>query len=209
VDTLELTKKTVSLSRSERLMDAPFQGGALDASSWIAVGNADWTVRNGALEGVWSGGELEHGQIFSRQTFAGDVLMEFFAGTVPPCANDIIWWWQTELKPDSSSWEHGYLGCLGGWWDNKTGIEKLEGESSLMATTPLFKLEPGRNYKIHSGCVDGTSFIFIDGQLIMEFSDPNPPDSEQALRIGFGIYHSHIRISGLQVYKPAYRKIET
>lgn len=75
-----------------------------------------------------------------------------------------------------------------------------------MVTTPLFRLEPGWEYKILSGSVGGTSFIFVDGRLIMEFLDQVPLHPEQALRVGFGLYQSNIRISGLQVYKQQWRQ---
>ncbi|MCC7300024.1 MAG: hypothetical protein IT583_02975 [Verrucomicrobia bacterium] len=185
-------------------MDNCFHGGAADVSSWIPVGNASWEVDDGALVGRCANGSLEHGQLFSAQTFAGDILLEFYAQTVLPSDHDIIWWWQTELTEDNTSWKRAYLGALGGWWSNRAGIERLDGEKEVMATTPLFKLEPGRKYKIHSGCIDGSSFIFVDGALIIEFKDPDPVDPGKALRIGFGVYRSTIRIEELTVYKPSW-----
>lgn len=207
--TLRLTGKVISLSESERLMEENFSEGTLDALSWITVGSVSWKIRDGALEGIWGGGPLEHGQLFSTRAFAGDILMEFWAEAVPPSDHDIIWWWQTELNEDNTCWKRGCLGCLGGWWENKAGIERLDGQNAYAATTPLFHLESGRKYKIHTGSIDGTAFIFVDGQLIMESQDPDPVDPKKELRIGFGVYQSHIRIRNLYVCKPAWQTVKT
>ena len=207
---LSLVGKTIDLSQSTLLMEEDFSSGKLDPSQWIAMGDASWTVKDGALEGVWnSDGILKHGQIFSQQTFQGDILMEFEAETVPPSDHDIIWWWNTQLNDDSNHWKSGYLGGLGGWWSNQVGMERIDGDEACMAMTPLFSLEPGKKYKFQTGSVDGALFLLIDGQVIMEFRDPDPLGTDAPSRIGFGVFQSHIRIGNLRVSKPEWETATT
>lgn len=116
---LELTGRTISLSSSERLMKENFHR---DLSHWISIGNAAWEIRDGALEGRWTGGDLEHGQLFCPEDFSGD--------------------------------------------------------------------------------------IFIDGQLILEVNDPEPERPDRMMRIGFGVYQSHVRFRALQVLRPSWQIVE-
>lgn len=206
---LEIVGKSIDLEASELLFEEDFSSGAIDPGDWVAVGAADWTVRNGALVGSWpEDAELRHGQIFSRKQFQGDILMEFDARTVPPSDHDIIWWWGTTLNEEDSHWDSGYLAGLGGWWSNKSGVEKIEGDDAFMAMTPMFKLEPGKQYRIQCGMIGQGVFIFANGELIMEFNDPKPFAKDTPGRIGFGIFQSHVEYSNLKVYKPKWTPVE-
>lgn len=206
---LLLVRRAVDLSKSTLLMEEDFSAEKLDDSQWITVGDASWSIQDGALEGVWnSDGVLQHGQIFSQQEFQGDILMEFEASTVAPSDHDIIWWWNTVLKEDNSTWESGYLGGLGGWWNNQVGIERIDGEKADMAFSPLFPLEAGKKYKFHTGIVGDAAFLFLDGQAILEFRDSDPLSAKGPSRIGFGLYQSHIRIENLRVLKPEWETVQ-
>ena len=200
---MNITEYHIALAESELLLEEDFSSGPLDPEQWLEVGSASWAVEDGALEGKWDeGGELEHGQIFSQRRFQGDILMEFEAETVPPCDHDIIWWWGVRLNGERDGWQRAYLGGLGSWYTNKTGVERHEDEKVTMTMTPLFALEAGRRYKIQCGMVNDTLFFFVDGQLIMELVDPDPLIKKGPGRIGFSAYQSHIRYSRLRVYKP-------
>ncbi len=201
MDELVLQNCIIDLAGSEILLEEDFSDSN-KLEEWLLVGDVSAKIRVGSLEiKHQDNGELEHGQIFSKQQFGSDILMEFTASTVPPSDHDIIWWWGVTLNKEKSSWENGYLGALGGWWSNQAGIEKISGEKVYMAKTPLFKLESGKEYKIQCGMVDNTAFFFVDRQLIMEFIDPNPLVGDASGHIGFGVYQSHIRIKNLRVYK--------
>lgn len=205
---LEVLGKTIALEESELLLEEDFLSEETFSNDWIEVGSAVWAIKNGVLEGQWEkDADLRHGQIFSRKQFQGDILMEFDARTVPPSDHDIIWWWGTTLNEEESHWKSGYLAGLGGWWTNKTGVEKIEGDNAFMAMTPLFKLEPGKTYRIQSGMIGQNVFLFVDGQLVMEFNDPGPLAKETPGRIGFGIFQSHVEYSNLKVYAPKWSSV--
>jgi hypothetical protein len=206
---LKVSGKKISIPDSRLLFEENFETEEMNPEDWIKIGNADWSVKDGVLEGKWqAGSHLQHGQLFSRKTFQGDILMEFEAQTVLPSNHDIIWWWGVKLNQEKTHWEHGYLGGLGGWWDNKTGLERIDGDKACMVMTPLFKFEAGKKYKIRTGMIDGLAFLFINNRLIIEFVDPKPLAKKSPGHIGFGVYQSHIRISNLKVYKPEWKKQE-
>jgi hypothetical protein len=192
----------IKLAASEILLEEDFShANALD--EWLTVGDISSKAKSGMLDIKHKeNGKLNHGQLFSKRKFSGDILMKFTASAVPPSDHDIIWWWGVKLNKEKDNWEHGYLGALGGWWANQAGIEKIEAEKAYMAKTPLFRLESGRNYKIHCGIIKNNVFFFVDEKLIMEFIDPDPLTRKGPGHIGFGIYQSHIKISGLKVYNP-------
>lgn len=207
MSTLLLTKKRIALEQSELLMEERFESGEMNTEKWMTLGAASWRIRNNALEGKWVKNEArKHGQMFTRQAFKGDVLLEFEAESVPPCDHDIIWWWKVVMNADSSKWESGYLGALGGWWSNKAGLERVS-KPELCAMTPLFRLEPGRKYLIQSGSVGGHCFIFANGKLVMELFDPQPHDPEVPGRIGFGVFQSHVRIRHLKAYQTKWSRL--
>jgi hypothetical protein len=205
---LEVMGKKINIAQSELLLQEDFSSAKINRDAWIELNDASWEVNNHALEGKWTEGKkANHGQIFTKQTFTGDVLMEFDAATILPSNHDIIWWWGVKLNADKTSWVDGYLAALGGWFSNKAGVEKLEGDDAYMALSPLFKLEAGKTYKIHCGMVDGTVFLFADGQLIMEFLDPKPLAQEIPGHIGFGLYQSQVKFGNLKVYKPQWEQV--
>jgi hypothetical protein len=49
--------------------------------------------------------------------------------------------------------------------------------------------------------------MFDNGKLVMELHEPSQNPSGKG-RIGFGVYQSHIKISGLKVYKPEIQKVK-
>ena len=206
---LEILGKSIDLKESELVLEEDFSSGKTLSSNWLEIGSAAWSIKDGVLDGKWKeGADLRHGQLFSRKQFLGDVLMEFDAQTVVPSDHDIIWWWGTALNKEKSHWESGYLAGLGGWWSNKAGVERIEGKEVFMAMTPLFKLVPGKQYKIQCGMIGTTVFVFANGQLVMEFNDPNPLAAEMPGRVGFGVYQSHVQFGNLKVYKPKWTPVE-
>ncbi len=201
MDELILQSGVIKLAESDILFKEDFSNSSV-LREWLPVGNISSRVQARALEIKHQGdGKLDHGQLFSKRKFSGDILMEFTAATIPPSDHDIIWWWGVKLNEEKDGWESGYLGALGGWWSNQAGVEKIQGEKVYMAKTPLFSLEPGKEYKIQCGIINETVFFFANGQLIMEFIDPNPLARKTPGHIGFGVYQSHIIIKNLTVYK--------
>lgn len=167
---------------------------------------ADWTITrhtppwNVTPDAIIGGKEDEeaHGQIFYKTPVQGDIVMEFDAELVGRSYHDIIWWWGTSLE--EKPWGEGYLGCLGGWWNNLSGIEKSPTfePSCIVPTSPIRR---GTKYHIISGGAGTMQFIFVDGELSCYMTDPHPATRKGGY-FGFGVYESHVRYSNLKVYRP-------
>ena len=191
---LLIMKKRIMLEQSPVLYDTPFTPESLAA---------DWQVRGGAwrVEDAWLSGrnpDNSPGMITSRREFFGNVLLDFEARVAPPCTHDIDWMWNGSW--DDAKQERGlsYICGIEGWWEGKVGFEKSP-DYTFVAATPLFTFEPGRTYHIQSGSIDGHVFTFIDGQLIIELTDPFPIDHSRYGMIGFEAYASMPQIRNLVV----------
>ncbi len=186
---------TLRLSESELL----YSFDTFDPADWTIVKHAPkWTV---ARDWISGGGpdEPTHGQIFFKTPVKGDVVLEFDARILPPSYHDIVWFWNTRFGTEP--WSAGYLGCLGGWYADMAGIEKLP-DYVPSAIAPSFPTEPGRTYHIVSGSLGHEHFIAVDGKLVTYFSDRAVPDPNEPGYFGFGIFESHAEYSHLKVYRP-------
>ena len=172
-----------------------------DPAQWSIVKHTPkWTVEPGRIVG---GGpdEPHHGQIFFNEPVKGDVVLEFDARILPPSYHDIVWFWNTRFGGSPEPWSAGYLGCLGGWYADMAGIEKLP-DYKPSAIAPSFRTEPGRWYHIVSGSLGFEHFIAVDGKLVTYFADAAVPDPSQPGYVGFGIFESHAEFTRLKVYRP-------
>lgn len=177
---------------SERDMDA------FELSSGI------WTIEDGALIGCYRGNG--GGICYTKQSFPGDILIEFYASMIPPCNNDLNFVIKSEgwdyAKNDAA---RGFIGGLNGWYEARAGIEKYP----LCATRALtaFDGESGREYFLQAGYVQDTAFLFADGRLLCELHDPNPEEFAPLGRIGLGTYCSRIRFRKLRALRIKSRRV--
>ncbi len=95
---------------------------------------------------------------------------------------------------------------LQGWWEGKAGFEKSP-EYRLNATTSLFPFEPGRIYRLLTGSAEGHLFLFIDGRLIIEMTDPDPIDYTRYGLVGFEAYSSMIQARRLVIRQVVWREM--
>ena len=170
-----------------------------DPADWPIVKHTPkWTVGSDRIVG---GGpdEPHHGQVFFRTPVRGDVVMAFNARIIPPSYHDLVWFWNTRF--DAEPWSAGYLGCLGGWYADMAGIEKLP-DYRPSAIAPSFPTEPGRTYSIVSGSIGVEHFIAVDGKLVAYMTDPDVPDPSKPGYFGFGVFESYAEYSHLRVYRP-------
>jgi len=191
--------KKLSLDESELLHSF----GTFDPKDWThVVGTPKWKVSAKNIRGG-SPDEPTHGQIFFRKPVRGDVVLEFDAKIVKPSYHDLVWFWNTDFK--GTPWGDGYLGCLGGWWSDMVGIEKLP-DYLVSAIAPSFRTEPGRKYHVISGSMGASHFIVVDGELVTYFADKNYPKGRPGY-FGFGIYESCAEYSNLKVWRPHWTDI--
>ena len=119
--------------------------------------------------------------------------------------HDLICWFRTAL--DRDPWGDGYLAGFGGWFRERAGIERVP-DFKLASTASGFPVAPGQRYHVVAGCIGAHSFLCIDGVVAVELFDPNPLPPAHEGHFGFGLYESHVRYERLEVYRPAWVKVE-
>ena len=194
---LRLFGKEIDLQNSKILFGDNFTEP--DISKNWEIGRGRWHVNNGWLEGHYpqSGGGL----IYSRPSFDCNVLMDFEAETVPPSNHDLNFTWCAQgWDTNIDNAGVGYIAGLGGWYENKTGIERAP-EYKICSMTQAFQIQAGQLYRIQAGSINGHCFLFVDGKCIMEVMDPEPIDTSKYGRVGFGVYASHVRFRNLKVHE--------
>jgi hypothetical protein len=200
---LLIMRKEIDLDASPVLYDRPFSATSLAA---------DWQVRGAKwwVEGEWLTGRNpanSPGMVTSRASYLGNVLLDFEARTVLPSTHDIDCMWNGSWDETKNERGVAYVVGLQGWWEGKVGFEKSPAYT-FCAATPLFPFEPGRAYRIQTGSVDGHVFVFVDGRLVLEVTDPDPIDSTRYGLIGFEAYASMIQVRRLVVRRIAWRPRE-
>lgn len=165
--------------------------------------NAEWWFKDGAL---WGKNPLPApGVLVSKQSFPGNVLVDFYAQTVLPSTHDIDVMWNMSWDAARNQRGVSYVAGIMGWWNGNVGIEKSP-EYKMIATTPCPWFEAGREYHLQAGSIDGHCFIFVDGVLRLELLDPNPIDSSQHTHIGFEAYQSIIKVRDIVVRQIVWRE---
>jgi hypothetical protein len=196
-------QKEIDTDNSKILFDEPIT--AENFNRICKVYSAEWSVEDGWLTGKNPGNFP--GMVFLKGDYPGNVLVEFEARTVPPCTHDINFMWNGCWDESKNERGLAYVAGVQGWWEGKVGIEKSP-EYKLNAGTPLFGFEPGRIYNIMGGSLDGHCFIFVDGVLALEVTDPDPIDSQKFTKVGFEAYCSHIQIRNVKVRSITWNKRE-
>lgn len=199
---LRILKKEIDVNDSTILYNAPFTLDTLE--KYWQIYNGNWK-----LEDSWLTGE-NHGDypefIMSKEKYPGNIMLDFEARTVAPCDNDINFLWNSSMYEDKKDLAESYIGSIGGWWEGKAGLEKSP-SYDLYTATSLFKIEPGKTYRIQAGSIDGHMFLFIDGKLVIETIDRKPIDSSIHARVGFDVYASHVQIRNLVIRQISWKPL--
>lgn len=196
-------RKLIDTEKSVRLAYYDFQNS--DAmEQWIVYGG-EWRVADGWLTG--KNPENAPGMIIAKDDFPGNVMLDFEARTVLPSTHDIDVMWNGSVDPETNERGVSYVVGVAGWWDGKAGIEKSP-EYNMTACTPCIEFAPGQTYRIQCGSIDGHCFLFIDGKLVIELTDPHPIDSQKYTKIGFEAYCSYIQIKNLVVSRIIWEEID-
>lgn len=200
---MKLLKKEVFPDTCPILYDRPFSPESLAQDFEIRGGN--WYVEDGWLIGENRGNFP--GMVISRQGYYDNVILDFKASTIAPCTHDINVMWNGSWNRETDTRHVAYVAGLQGWWNGKVGFEKSP-DYKLNVATPLFPFEPGRQYHIQCGSLDGHVFVMVDGALVLEVTDPDPIDVTKYGLVGFEAYCSKLRFRDFKVRKAQWTVIE-
>ncbi len=171
-----------------------------DISKRWEVTGGDWKCGNGICTGVYR--ENGGGLIYTLKQFPGDVMLDFYGTILAPCNNDL------NFSYRARGWDYknndadvGYISGLNGWYLNYAGIERYP-ELKIHAFCDTFKAESGREYHIQAGIVGTDCFLAVDGQMIVNLTDPDPISAPDCNRVGLGTYCSQIQFRDFKVYRP-------
>lgn len=201
---MKLAGKEVFLDRGEIL----YQKTAFtqeDFEKDFVVRSGNWCAEDGWLVG--RNPENAPGMTVLKQDCFGDVLLDFYGATIAPCDHDIDFMWNGSWDEEADQRGVAYVGGLSGWYNQKTGFEKSP-DYKLNVTTPLFTFTPGQVYHIQAGSAQGHLFLVVDGQLILEATDPDPIDTSRYGKIGFEAFCSQIKITNLTVRQLCYQELK-
>lgn len=172
----------------------------------------DFEVRDGAwrVEDGWLIGESRRNfasMAIMRQSFFGPVCLDFRARVLPPCTHDINCMWSGSWNEQTNTRALAYVAGIGGWWDGKVGFEKSP-EYRLNCGTKLLDFDPNAVYHMQCGSIGGHVFVFVNGQLAIEATDPEPIDQQKYGRVGFEAYCTRVAITDFKVRRAVWEPIE-
>lgn len=200
---IELMKKVIDVNASKVL----FQKESFEVADieLFTVHHSEWHIEDGWIVG--KNRENHPGMAILKQSFPGNVLVEFEAMTIHPSTHDINVMWNGEWIDSIDQRGTAYVAGLEGWWSGKVGIERSP-EYKLMLGTPLFDFEPGKLYKIQAGSIDGHCFILANDKLLLEGMDPDPIDNQKHNKIGFEAYASQIKLRNVVIRQISWKAVD-
>ena len=154
-------------------------------------------------DGEWMIGEERrswYAILFSRERYEKNVMFSFTVMADPPATRDLNAVLCANWDREKDELGESYVCGLNGWYEHKSGIER-NGSSNLYSTTSLYKYQPGTAVRMTFGCVDGQSFMIVDGEMITELVDPAPIKGGH---IGFSAYCTRLKIKDVEVREIVY-----
>ena len=198
---LKIMKKEIDLEKSEILYSESMSKESFE--KYWDIKSGEWCYEDGWFAGKTS--ENKPGMIVSKNNFFGNVMVDFIGKTVLPSTHDINVMWNGSWDEAKDERDIAYVAGVAGWWENKVGIERSP-DYKLNVGTPLFHFEPGKEYHIQAGSIEGHIFVFIDGKLILECTDPDPIDNKKYGKVGFEAYCSSIKIKDIVIRELAWKE---
>ena len=181
-----------------------FEANKIDEKTLVE----DFTVKGGKwyTEDGWLIGENREcsaAMCITKQTYTGDLLIEFDAATVSPATRDINVTWHGSWNEQTDTRDMGYVMGINGFWEGRIGFEKSP-KYDLLVLTELFNFIPGKVYHVTVGsfslpCGSVRVFMAIDDTVALEITDPDPIDITKYGFVGLEAFCTKVKYKNIQI----------
>ena len=160
-----------------------------------------WYIEDGWLVG--ENRECTADMIVTKESFPGDILVEFDAATVLPSTRDINVTIHGSWDEEKNCRGVGYVFGLEGFWEVYVGFERSP-DYNLLVLSDLLDFTPGETYHITVGNISSTFFLFVDGRLAFQITDPSPYDIDEHGFVGFEAFCTRVKYKNLCIRRLTY-----
>ena len=192
---LQLMKKRLYPENMETLFSAEEFTEDIVRDSFDIKGGK-WYVEDGWLVG--ENRNCTADMIVTKDKFFGDILVEFDAATVLPSTRDINVTIHGSWDEDKNCRGVGYVFGLEGFWEGYVGFERSP-DYNFLVLTDLLNFTPGETYHITVGNMANTFFLFVDGRLAFQITDPTPYDVNEHGLVGFEAFCTRVKYRNLSI----------
>ena len=192
---LQLMKKRLYPENMETLFSAEEFTEDIVRDSFDIKGGK-WYVEDGWLVG--ENRNCTADMIVTKDKFFGDILVEFDAATVLPSTRDINVTIHGSWDEEKNCRGVGYVFGLEGFWEGYVGFERSP-DYNFLVLTDLLNFTPGESYHITVGNMANTFFLFVDGRLALQITDPTPYDVNEHGLVGFEAFCTRVKYRNLSI----------
>ena len=160
------------------------------------IKDGKWYVEDGWLVG--ENRNCTADMIVTKDKFFGDILVEFDAATVLPSTRDINVTIHGSWDEEKNCRGVGYVFGLEGFWEGYVGFERSP-DYNFLVLTDLLNFTPGDTYHITVGNMANTFFLFVDGRLAFQITDPTPYDVNEHGLVGFEAFCTRVKYRNLSI----------
>ena len=192
---LQLMKKRLYPENMETLFSAEEFTEEIVRESFD-IKDGKWYVEDGWLVG--ENRNCTADMIVTKDKFFGDILVEFDAATVLPSTRDINVTIHGSWDEEKNCRGVGYVFGLEGFWEGYVGFERSP-DYNFLVLTDLLNFTPGDTYHITVGNMANTFFLFVDGRLAFQITDPTPYDVNEHGLVGFEAFCTRVKYRNLSI----------
>ena len=192
---LQLMKKRLYPENMETLFSAEEFTEEIVRDSFD-IKDGKWYVEDGWLVG--ENRNCTADMIVTKDKFFGDILVEFDAATVLPSTRDINVTIHGSWDEEKNCRGVGYVFGLEGFWEGYVGFERSP-DYNFLVLTDLLNFTPGDTYHITVGNMANTFFLFVDGRLAFQITDPTPYDVNEHGLVGFEAFCTRVKYKNLSI----------
>ncbi len=179
-------------TQSEDVIVLPFVEEFADSSSfqknWRVVGG-NWIIENGTLLTYGS----KNSPVFLNKKLPPNIRIQFDSTAESPDMD-----MKCEVFTDGKKHESGYILILGGWKNKLSIIARLD-EHGNDRLTKKSDLKPFTVYHNTIERIGGTIQWFVNGNMYLQYTDPNPLNGKGHEYFAFNNWDSIVRYDNLKI----------